>query len=343
MIDPLLALLVAVVFGAVLVVLFWPGWGLLRRLGTAFRASDRMRIEDALKHFHDCEYHGQPCTLQSLSGALGISGNRGAELLRRLEHLQLVVSAATGYALTTEGRSYALRVVRIHRLWERYLAERTGVAASEWHARAETVEHKITAEEADSLAASMGHPRYDPHGDPIPTASGEIGPLLGRPLTELAPGSLAEIVHVEDEPDAVYAQLLAAGLHPGLRIRILESSPQRIRFEVDAEEHVLAPVFAANVSVVDLVEAPPTGGPIRRLSDLELGRAARVIGISNACRGAERRRLLDLGVIPGSVVRAEMRSPAGDPVAYRIRGAVIALRAEQAGLIRIEQVEERVP
>jgi len=60
-----------------------------------------------------------------------------------------------------------------------------------------------------------------------------------------------------------------------------------------------------------------------------------VVGIAAGCRGPERRRLLDLGVIPGTVVAAEMRSPAGDPVAYRIRGALVALRREQADLIHI--------
>ena len=79
-------------------------------------------------------------------------------------------------------------------------------------------------------------------------------------------------------------------------------------------------------------------GPFARLSSLDLGGKARVVALSPVLRGAERRRLLDLGLIPGTEVSAEIRSPGGDPTGYRIRGAVIALRREQADQVRIEQV-----
>lgn len=71
------------------------------------------------------------------------------------------------------------------------------------------------------------------------------------------------------------------------------------------------------------------------LADLRHGQSARVLDISSDIRGIERRRLLDLGVLPGTVVKAEMRSPSGDPTAYRIRDAVIGLRAEQACMINV--------
>ena len=71
------------------------------------------------------------------------------------------------------------------------------------------------------------------------------------------------------------------------------------------------------------------------LADLGHGQSARVLGISSDIRGIERRRLLDLGVLPGTVVKAEMRSPSGDATAYRIRDAVIGLRAEQACMINV--------
>ena len=76
------------------------------------------------------------------------------------------------------------------------------------------------------------------------------------------------------------------------------------------------------------------------LSALRPGEAGRVLAISRRCRGAERRRLMDLGVVPGTVVGVEMRSPNGDPTAYRIRDAFIALRAEQAEGIRVRRVPE---
>ncbi|MFQ5349707.1 MAG: iron dependent repressor, metal binding and dimerization domain protein [Thermoanaerobaculia bacterium] len=337
MIDPAIALAVGLGLAGAAVLLLWPVRGLLWRWLRGLRATERVLIEDALKHLFDFEYKERIANLQSLSGALAVSGNRVAELLRRLQEQELVSFDGDGYRLTPEGRKYALRVVRIHRLWERYLAEETGLAPDDWHTEAEIREHTISPEEADELSASLGHPRYDPHGDPIPTAGGDIAPLEGRPLTELAVGELAEIVHVEDEPDAVYAQLVAEGLYPGMRVRVNESGSQRIAFEADAEEHVLAPILAANLSVLPLPRDEEMLGPFSRLSSLDIGERARVVALSPVLRGLERRRMLDLGLIPGTEVTAEIRSPGGDPTGYRIRGAVIALRREQADQVKIEQ------
>lgn len=340
MIDPIRALWIVGTLALAAAFLFWPVRGFFWRWSRAFRATDRVLIEDALKHLYDCEYRQIPCTLYSLSGALRISANRAARLLARLAELELVTLAERGYGLTPDGRSYALRVIRIHRLWERYLSDETSLDAARWHREAERREHRISPEEADALAAQMGHPRFDPHGDPIPTAPGDLPPRKGRPLTALAVGELGAIVHVEDEPQAVHEQLIAENLHPGMRVRVVESGPNRIRFEADAEEHVLAPVVATNVSVIPLPREREMPGPFERLSGLALGDKAEVIGISPTCRGTERRRLLDLGVIPGTVVEAELENPHRDPVAYRIRGALIALRREQADLIHIRRLNE---
>ncbi len=339
--QSLIALLATAATIATLVVLFWPDRGLLWTFVRASRATERVQIEDALKHLFDCEYQGRPCTLQSVAGVLHVSGQRAAALLERMEHRELVGSTGGSFRLTGEGRSYALRVIRIHRLWERYLSEETGLDPDTWHAEAELLEHKISPAEAEELSERMGHPRYDPHGDPIPTKAGDIAPRRGQPLTDLPLGTLAEIVHVEDEPTEIYAQIVAAGLHPGMRIRVNESSPQRLLFEADAEEHVLAPVLAANISVEPLPADEEMTVAKERLSSLSLGETAEVVGFSATCRGPERRRMLDLGLIPGTEVCAEIRSPGGDPTGYRIRGAVIALRREQADQIQVDRDHSR--
>ena len=337
MIDPRMALLFTVIVMVGAVALFWPDRGIVWKMRRAFRASGRVLAEDALKHLFDCEYKGRIGNLQSISGVLSVSGNRAAEILQQLEASELVKPSEGGYRLTADGRSYALRIVRIHRLWESHFSDETGYDPAVWHQEAELREHMTSQEEADAMAARMGHPRYDPHGDPIPTAGGEILPPRGRPLTELSLEELGEIVHVEDEPEAVYAQLVAEGLHPGMRVRLLEVAPERIRFEAESEEHVLAPVLAANLSVVVLPQDEEMVGPFERLSGLELGQSAKVVSISPFLRPQERRRMLDLGLIPGTEVQAEIRSPAGDPTGYRIRGAVIALRHEQADQIQVER------
>lgn len=68
-----------------------------------------------------------------------------------------------------------------------------------------------------------------------------------------------------------------------------------------------------------------------------MGEVATVTGLSPACQGPQRRRLLDLGLVPGTRVTVEMRSPLRDPVAYRVRGAVIALRRHQADWVQVER------
>ncbi len=343
MTDPAVYLVVAVALLTAAILLLWPVRGWLWRWLRAFRATERVQIEDALKHLFDCEYNDRLANLQSLSGALAVSGNRAAELLSQLQERELLTEGDGGYSLTAEGRKYALRIVRAHRLWERYLSDETGHDPEAWHDRAEQLEHTLSTEEVEALSASMGHPRFDPHGDPIPTAGGEIAPPFGRPLTALEVGELAEIVHIEDEPEAIYAQLVAEGLHPGMRVRVHEATPKRIAFEADAEEHVLAPILAANLSVQPLPQHEEMAGPYARLSSLDTGESGRVVAFAPMLRGPQRRRMLDLGLIPGTEVTAEIQSPSGDPTGYLVRGAVIALRRSQADQIQIEPVDTSHP
>ena len=339
MVDPLVSLIVVTLVLALIVGLFWPSIGLAWRWRRGLAASDRVEVEDALKHLWDGEYRQRPATLESLAGSLGLSGRAAAELVDRLGRLGLLHHDDSALHLTSDGRREALRVIRIHRLWERYLADETGLDAREWHAHAERREHGTSDQQADALAATLGYPRFDPHGDPIPMPSGEVPPHQGMPLTQLLADQVAEIVHIEDEPEAVFAQIAAAGLVPGMRVRVLDRSPQRIRIEAETDEVVLAPVVAANVTVL-LIEAPSSVTATSRLSALALGESAEVVALAASCRGAQRRRLLDLGLVPGTRVTSELRGPSGDPTAYRIRGALIALRRDQASHIFVHKRAE---
>ncbi|MCA9975408.1 MAG: FeoA domain-containing protein, partial [Anaerolineales bacterium] len=220
----------------------------------------------------------------------------------------------------------------------RHLAEETGFDETEWHARAELQEHAFTPGELDELATRLGNPTHDPHGDPIPTAGGTIEPHGGLPLTQLPLDTSATIVHLEDEPAVVYAQLVAEGLHLGMAVRVTERTPERVRFWVNGDEHMLAPMIANNISVVQTkVETRPVQDSDGSLANVQPGETAVVTQLSPACRGAERRRFMDLGILPGTEIVAELRSPGGDPTAYRIRGAMIALRREQADLIKVKK------
>jgi len=343
--DALIALGIGVLLLAAGLAVLWPRRGLLHRWQQAARGNQRVRVEDALKHIHKAEMHGRRPTLDSVAGVLQISRDDAARLLADMQGLGLVNAASVDYALTPEGREAALHIIRAHRLWERYLADQTGYGEREWHEQAERLEHALQPAELDALAARLGHPTHDPHGDPIPDAAGNFVYHGGQPLTTLAPDTPARIVHIEDEPGTVYAQLAAQGLHPGMDVRLLEVSPARVRFWANGDEHVLAPLLAANVSALPVEEvAAPTNGaspgaePGETLASLRPGQQGRVTALSPRIRGIERRRMMDLGILPGTTIAAEMVSPSGDPTAYRIRGALIALRREQAQLINIHRM-----
>jgi len=243
--------------------------------------------------------------------------------------------------LTPAGQEYAVHIVRAHRLWERYLADKTGFTETEWHDLADRYEHTLSPAEIEALSAKLGHPTYDPHGDPIPTTDGEMVTHGGQPLTSLSSGQSGRIVHLEDEPALVYAQLIAEGLYVGMDVHLTETSSQRIRFRAAGEEHILAPIVAANISVLPLPEAESVEtSPTDLLAQLKPGQSGKVVNISPLCRGPERRRLMDLGILPGTVITAEIKSPSGDPTAYNVRGSLIALRREQANYINITTLEE---
>lgn len=333
-----MSLLLGFSFFIIAVLLFWPGFGVVSRWREAQQRLARVRREDALKHILKCEVNGQLPTLNNVSGALHISDDAAAELLSAMERRKLITFAEGKLSLLNSGRELALHIVRAHRLWESYLAEQTGVDEAQWHRLAEQKEHQLSPEDTTNLEARLGYPITDPHGDLIPVLGGDLDADEGQPLNTAPINKALEIVHIEDEPEAVYRQLLALGLRPGMRASILNKEPDRLRLWAEGRELMLAPILANNIGIsvipgvtaADLLEE-------EYLSDLQRGEEARVLSLSAACRGAERRRLLDLGFVPGTVISVELLSPAGDPTAYMVRGTMIALRREQARMIRIGQ------
>jgi DtxR family Mn-dependent transcriptional regulator len=338
MIDPGKALILFGITAAVLTALFIPKYGLFAQWKRARHGMNRALVEDALKHIYDYEYKNINCTTESIAGVLLISTDESAELLTRLSAMGLLITNDNGVKLTADGNSYALRIIRVHRLWERYLADETSVPPTEWHSSAELAEHTLSPAETETLAAQIGNPNFDPHGDPIPTPTGEMPPRKGHSLLSLKSGEFAIITHIEDEPEAVFAQLIAQGLYVGMQVRMIDRSNERVRFAADGEEIVLAPLLTNNLTVAPITEEEQRiTAPLDSLASLKIGEEAHVLSISKAMRGQQRRRLMDLGVVPGTTIRAEMKSASGDPTAYAIRGATVALRRQHAAMIFIRK------
>ncbi|MFA7359697.1 MAG: FeoA domain-containing protein [Candidatus Kapaibacterium sp.] len=337
MAEPLIILLLFFTAIIVLLVLFIPGKGIIPRWRKIKSQGERIFVEDALKHFYNYEYNSLDSSLESLRDNLSLKEGKGSRLVLRLEEMGLIQSQNGKIKLTANGRSYALKVIRIHRLWELHLADNTSVAETEWHSIAEEREHQTDEDTIKQLAAKLGNPLRDPHGDPIPSEDGEMPSYNGILLTDLQEGMFATIVHIEDEPKETYAQLSAEGLHAGMQIRMLYNNEERIRFEANGEECLLAPVIASNVTVVPISNKEEVQEFFETLSSIDQGEEAVVAGISRALRGQQRRRMLDFGIVPGTKIRAQLRSLGGDPTAYEIRGTTVALRKNQTDFVYVKR------
>ena len=340
-IQPEFMLLIGSVILVILFLVFWPEKGLLARLLRIKIMSQRVLLEDALKFMFDCEYKKISCDLNSIAGNLNISGDNATKLIDRLHSMGLISMKDNTFSLTDTGNSYSLRIIRVHRILERYLADETGVAQADWHMEADWMEHRVSAEEMEKLAAHMDNPVFDPHGDPIPTIDGELPASKGQPLNCLKEGEIAWIIHVEDEPRSIYEQLVVLGIYPGMQVYITDVSEGKITFAADGEECVLTPLFASQITVELFSEKVPLTPKYAVLSTLRIGEKAEIAGISQNCGRQQRRRLMDLGIVPGSLVSAEIKSAAGDPVGYRVMGATIGIRKNQADLIFIHKKNEQ--
>lgn len=302
----------------------------------------RQNVEDALKHLFEEQYRDRRASVSSLGGVLRLPGSEVIALVGRMERQGLLATQGQTFRLTPEGERLALQVVRAHRLLERYFADEARLPLGQVHAAAERKEHSLSVEDVERLSAALGHPTRDPHGDPIPTREGAVAPPSGTPATSWPIETLGRIVHLEDEPEISFAQILAAGLQVGQDVRIIESAPERIVMTDGEHEYRLAPAVAANVFIA---AAPASARPanVIRLSDLLDNEPAEVVGLDDACQGFSRRRLMDLGFTDGATIRPFLKTFVGDPRAYEVRGTLIALRNEQASQVLVRPVRSSRP
>src|SRR5918998_131172 len=151
-------------------------------------------ISDAVQDYAKAIYSlharsDEPVSTSALAERLGVSAASASAMVKRLESLELVRRQPYhGVELTPAGERVALEVIRHHRLLELYLAEALGMSWDRVHEEAEVLEHAISPELSELIADKLGQPTHDPHGDPIPSASGEIEEGSTRPLADLDGG-----------------------------------------------------------------------------------------------------------------------------------------------------------
>jgi DtxR family Mn-dependent transcriptional regulator len=323
---------------ALLLAVFIPRVGLLAVYKAYRIAREREQVEDALKHLLDREQQGRHASPESLAGTLNLTRSNVMRLIENMETQDLLESRGAELHLTTQGERWALHVVRAHRLWERYLTDEARMPLEKIHTEAHRREHNLTDAQLDEMDAAMGHPTRDPHGDPIPNRQGTMPKVEGTPLTAWQSEAPVRIVHLEDEPALAYQQILAAGLRLGQVVRVMDKSPQRYLLTDGEHEYRLAPAVAANVSVAPLPESEMARAQAVSLVELVHDQRAEIVELDEAVQGFTRRRFLDLGLTPGTLIYPELQNFFGDPRAYRVRGTLIALRKDQAAQIWVKPV-----
>lgn len=295
--------------------------GPLRRVA---RRRHRRHVEDALKHIADLD-DALPSTAKSLAGHLGMPLHRTVKLVAEMQADGLLHMSGQQARLTDQGEREAVRVVRAHRLMERYLADEVGEPLVSLHDAAERAEHGLSPDDVDALDALLGYPDSDPHGDPIPDGGRAIADAAAEPLSDWPIGEPAEIRHIEDEPPNLLREILDNGLRPGCTVEIRARDARGVTIDDGVRLRPLTLLAAAQIRV--------SRGRWRDeipMAALARGESAVVRRVDDQCRGAARRRLLDLGLTPGARVSCRFSAMFGEPVAYRVRGTTIALRADQA-------------
>src|SRR3954453_4719203 len=150
-------------------------------------------VEDYLKAIYQLSPEGRPAATSEIAHLLALSPPSVTGMVKRLsEHGLLEHVPYRGVQLTDEGRRAALRMVRRHRLIEAYLVEFLGYSWDAVHAEAERLEHAVSDTLVERMAAALGHPAVDPHGDPIPAADGSIHELACTALAEIPIGETVE-------------------------------------------------------------------------------------------------------------------------------------------------------
>ena len=164
-----------------------------------------------------------------LAEELSVSPGTVTSMLKTLADSRLArYTPYEGVALTDEGRGLALRMVRRHRLIELFLVETLGMAWDEVHEEAEHMEHAVSDRLVDAIDAYLGRPAADPHGDPIPTADGEMrgGEIAAIPLTECRVGAHVRLVRVTNQHGEFLRFLSDSGVELGAAADVVSNSPQ---------------------------------------------------------------------------------------------------------------------
>ena len=193
----------------------------------ALQAEASQAVEDYAKAIYSLSRRtDQPVSTSAIAERLGVSPASASGMIKRLGSLGLVEHEPyQGVRLTSAGERIALEVIRHHRLLELYLAEALGMPWDRVHDEAEVLEHAISPELTELIAAKLGNPTHDPHGDPIPSADGQLEESETATLQSLERGASGTLTRVSDSNPELLRYLSSKGISPGMRLEIVGKEP----------------------------------------------------------------------------------------------------------------------
>jgi DtxR family transcriptional regulator, Mn-dependent transcriptional regulator len=209
-------------------------------------------VQDYAKAIYTLETRDGTVSTTALAERLDVRPASVSGMLRKLAALGLVEHERYhGVTLTDRGRLVALEVIRHHRLLELFLVESLGMSWDEVHAEAEVLEHVLSEDLEELIAAKLGDPTLDPHGDPIPSRELTIADDRARALYDLEPGRRVTFVRVSDADPEMLRFLAERGIVPGARLEVIERQPFDGPLYVRAgdEVHVLGATLARAMRV----------------------------------------------------------------------------------------------
>ena len=185
-------------------------------------------IQDYLKNIYELTENGETASTNALAKKLNISAPSVTGMVQKLASSKPALveyQKHQGVTLTKDGKKAALEVIRHHRLLEAWLVQTLGYSWDEVHEEAERLEHVISEDFERRIAAAMGHPIRDPHGEPIPTEDLKMPLDDSTPLSSLRTNQTAIIQRVKASDADLLRHLEELGLVPGARVEVKDYSP----------------------------------------------------------------------------------------------------------------------
>lgn len=183
-------------------------------------------VEDYLKVIYHLSSQGGFAATSDIAAQLDVSAPSVSGMVKRLSETGLIEHVPyRGVQLTAQGRRAALKMIRRHRILEVYLIDQLGYDWDDVHDEAERLEHAVSDKLIERMSGALGHPRYDPHGAPIPTAAGDIEETDLISVADAPIGRALDLRQVGTEDPARLRYFAEQGLVPGAHLLVTERQP----------------------------------------------------------------------------------------------------------------------